>query len=240
MDNTGYITLSRQSGLMKQMETIANNIANASTEGYRREGVIFAEMINQLAAEGGSISQSDARIRRTDFTQAALRDTGGTFDFGIEGDGFFQIETPAGPALTRAGNFGLNTEAELVTQSGSRVLDTGGGPVLLPPEATQISVSTDGTVSADGEPIGQIAMVTIADLSNLTRLPNGLFETTQALIPAENATVFQGFVEESNVNPVIEVTRMIQVQRAYEMGQSFLEAEDERMRQFIRVLGTTT
>ncbi|MEM7178355.1 MAG: flagellar hook-basal body complex protein [Pseudomonadota bacterium] len=238
MDNTGYITLSRQTGLLKQMVAIANNIANASTEGFRRESVIFAEMVDQMAAEGGSISQSDARVRFTDFSQATLRNTGGTFDLAIEGDGFFHVETPDGTALTRAGNFGRNTVGELVTRSGNLVLDPGGGGLLLPPEANEITISTDGTITADNEPVGQIALVSVADLSGLTRLANGLFETTQPLLPAEDATVFQGFVEDSNVNPVLEIARMVEVQRAYEMGQSFLEAEDERIRQFIRVLGT--
>lgn len=237
MDNPGYITLSRQSGLLKQMEVIANNVANISTDGFRREGVIFTEIIDSLAVEGGSISQSDARIRLTDFSQASLQNTGGRFDFAIEGDGFFQIETPSGPALTRAGNFARNPDGELVTQQGYRVLDTGGAPLFFPPEATQIEVSTDGTVSADGQPVGQVAVVRVDDMSSITRRANGLLETEQPLEPADNATIFQGFVEESNVNPIIEMTRMIEVQRSYELGQSFLEAEDERMRQFIRVVG---
>ncbi|MEM7237968.1 MAG: flagellar hook-basal body complex protein [Pseudomonadota bacterium] len=240
MDNPGYVTLSRQAGLLKQMQVIANNVANISTDGFRRESVVFSEIVDAMAVEGGSISQTDARVRQTDYSQAALRKTGGAFDFAIEGDGFFLIETPEGQALTRAGSFARNADGEAVTADGNRVLDSGGAPLFFPPDANKISVATDGTVSADGQAVGQLAIVTVDELSRLTRTASGLLTSDQALIPAEDATVFQGFVETSNVNPVLELTRMIQVQRSYELGQSFLEAEDERIRQFIRVTGTTS
>ncbi|MEM6933308.1 MAG: flagellar basal body rod C-terminal domain-containing protein, partial [Pseudomonadota bacterium] len=127
-----------------------------------------------------------------------------------------------------------------VTQNGDRVLDTGGAALFFPPDAEDIAVATDGTVSADGQPVGQLAIVTVDDTTKLTRTANGLLSSDEGLIPVDDATVFHGFVETSNVNPVQELTRMIEVQRAYELGQSFLEAEDERIRQFIRVAGTTS
>lgn len=237
MDNPSYVTLSRQSGLLKNLDVIANNIANMSTTGFRREGAIFTEVVERLSVLGGSSSQSGARARMTDFGQAALRATGGAFDLAIEGEGFFLIENDAGPALTRAGAFVRNVDGDITTADGRRLLDAGEAPVFIPADARVVAIATDGTISADGQPIGQIAVVTVEDLTTLTRGQGGIFTTDDALIPAENSSVFHGFVEGSNVDPVRELTRMIEVQRAYEMGQSFLSNEDERMREVVRVIG---
>lgn len=238
MDNSGYVALSRQSGLLKDMQVIANNIANMSTTGFRREGAIFAEIVDRLAVEGGSASQTAARVRATDFAQGALSATGGDLDLAIEGDGFFVIETPNGEALTRAGSFARNPDGELVTNDGARVLGEGGAPLFLPPAASKVLVATDGTISADGQPVGRIGVVTVEDPSTLTRRDGGLFTANAPTIPAETAAVFQGFLEGSNVDPIREISRMIEVQRAYELGQRFLDKEDERARQAIRVIGS--
>ena len=238
MDNPSYVTLSRMQGLAKNLDIVANNLANATTTGFRREGVIFAEVVERLDVLGGSSSQAAARVRSTDFGQGALSATGGTFDFAIEGDGFFQIETEEGVALTRAGSFARNLAGELTTPDGRRVLGEGGAPVFFPPDARSIEVATDGTISADGEPVGRIAVVSVADLSTLSRRDGGLFVTEEPLNAAPDAAIFQGFVEQSNVNAIHEISRMIEVQRAYEMGQSFLTTEDERMRQAVRVMGS--
>ena len=237
MDNPGYVTLTRQSGLLKEMQLVANNIANMTTTGFRREGTVFAEVIDRLDVAGGTVALTDARIRTTDFSQGALQATNGTYDFAIEGDGFFRIETEDGDALSRAGSFALNPAGELVTPDGRRVLDAAGAPLFFPADARSIAVSTDGTVSVDGQPLGQLGLVTVEDKTSLTRRSQNLFETDQNIIPATDAALFQGFVEMSNVNPVLEVARMIEVQRAYEMGASFLQNEDERMRQVVRVIG---
>lgn len=237
MDNPGYVTLGRQAGLLKDMTIIANNLANLSTDGYRREGAVFAEMLSRLDVAGGSTSGADARGRVTDFSQGALAVTGGDFDLAIEGDGFFLIQTETGQALTRDGAFALSPEGEVVTKDGLRVLDEGGAPLFAPGDAVSIAIARDGSISADGQPVGRVGVVTVADPGAMTRRGSGLFETDQPLIPAETAAVHQGFVERSNVDPVRELSRMIAVQRAYEMGQSFMQTEDERIRQSVRVIG---
>lgn len=237
MDNPSYVTLARQSGLLKNLDVVSNNISNMSTTGFRREGVVFTEVVERLSVLGGSSSQAGARGRLTDFGQAALRATGGAFDLAIEGDGFFVIETEQGPALTRAGAFARNAEGDITTPDGRRLLDEGEAPVFIPADAGEVAIATDGTISADGQPLGRIAVVTVEDRSLLSRAQGGLFTTDQAFIPADDASVFHGFVEGSNVDPVRELTRMIEIQRAYEMGQSFLSNEDERMRQVVKVIG---
>lgn len=235
MDAAGYVTLSRQSGLMREMRIIANNIANSATNGFRQEGVIFSEYV-QTAPDQSSLSMSQARIQNTSMQQGALTQTGGAFDFAIEGDGFFLVETPAGERLTRAGSFSPNADGDLVTMDGYRVLDAGGAPLFVPPDATNIAAAADGTLSANGQLLGQIGVVRPTDPLGLVREDGVRFRADDGVEPAETATILQGFVEGSNVNPILQVSRMIEVQRAYEMGQSFLETEDERIRNAVKTL----
>ncbi|MEP3511095.1 MAG: flagellar hook-basal body complex protein, partial [Lentilitoribacter sp.] len=117
MENTGYTTLTRQSGLLREMRVVANNIANAATSGFRQEGVIFSEYV-QPVENSESLSMGQADARQTSFAQGTLTQTGGQFDFAIEGDGFFLVETPLGERLTRAGAFSPNAEGDLVTFDG--------------------------------------------------------------------------------------------------------------------------
>lgn len=238
MDNAGYVAITRASALKKEMRVIANNMANMSTNGFRRETTVFAEMVKALPVEGGSLSMTAAHVRDTRFVQGALARTGGTYDLAVEGPGFFQVETPQGLRLTRDGGFGRNADGELVTPEGHRVLDAGGAPIFLPPAAAKIEVSTDGTVAADGFPVAQIGLVQPAEPTRMLRQDGVLFDPQGAVAPVEQGWVIhQGFVETSNVNPIQEMTRMIEVQRAYEAGQALQEREDERIRQAIRTVG---
>lgn len=229
MESAGYVTLSRQSGLMREMRIVANNIANAATTGYRQEGLIFSEYVRS-APDQSSLSMSQARIRNTSMMQGSLTQTNGTFDFAIEGDGFFLVETAAGERLTRAGSFSPNADGDLVTLDGHRVLDVGGAPVFIPSDIPNISVAADGTISSEGRLLGQIGLVRPTDPLGLVREDGVMFSADGGTEPADQATVLQGFVEGSNVNPILQVARMIDIQRAYEMGQSFLETEDQRVR----------
>jgi flagellar basal-body rod protein FlgF len=235
MDNATYTILTRQSGLAREMQLVANNIANAATTGYRSEGVIFSETV-QAVDKGPSLSMATANVQNTSFAQGALTQTNGTFDFGIEGEGFFLIETPAGERLTRAGSFSPSAAGDLVTNDGFRVLDAGGAPVFVPPDAGALSVSADGTLSVDGAPIAQLGIVRPLAPLDLVREDGVMFRADAGVEPAENARVIQGFTEGSNVDAVTQLARMIEVQRAYEMGQSFLESEDERIRMALKSL----
>lgn len=233
MENAGYTTLTRQAGLMHEMRVIANNIANAATTGFRQEGLIFAEHVAR-AGDGPSLSMATARLRNTSMVQGVLTETGGRLDFAIEGDGFFLVETPRGERLTRAGGFSLSAAGDLVTNDGFRVLDTGGAPVFVPPAAADLSVSADGTVSADGRPRAQLALVTPVDRIGLVREDGVMFRSENGVEAAPEARVLQGFLESANVDAVGQIARMIEVQRAYEMGQSFLDAEHERIRSALK------
>ncbi|MGQ0609665.1 MAG: flagellar hook-basal body complex protein [Paracoccaceae bacterium] len=235
MDASGYVTLTRLSGLRREMDLVANNIANSGTLGFKSQGAVFSEFIADLDG-GSSLSMARASAWAMNLDDGVLSQTGGTFDLAIQGNGFFQIESPEGPRLTRAGNFTPSPAGELVTPDGQRLLDAGGAPVFVPPGAQTIAIAQDGTISADGVPVGQIGLWQPVDPLSL-RYAGGNLMSTPEVEPATGSTLHQGFVEESNVQPVTEIARMIEVQRAYEMGQSFLDAEDERMKNLIQVMG---
>jgi len=237
MDNAGYISLTRQSGLLKEMQTVANNIANISTTGYQREGVVFSEFIERGGATGDSMSFADAHGRLTDRSQGMLANTGGAFDFAIEGPGYFLLATPNGERLTRAGSFTPDNQSELVSNDGYKVLDIGGAPIFIPPNAKSIAVASDGTISADGAPLTQIGVVVPDDPNKMIRTSGVMFRPEGSYQPIDKPVISQGFIEQSNVDPVLEMTRMIEVQRTYELSQKFIEREDERIRSVVRVLG---
>lgn len=236
MDVTGYTTLTRQSGLMREMDVIAQNIANISTSGFRREGVVFSEYVQRME-DSPSLSMAYGNGRAVDLSQAGLQATGGTFDFAIQGEGFFLIETPDGQQLSRAGAFTPSAAGELVTPDGFRLLDEGGAPVFVPPAAGTVSMGKDGTLSANGTPLSRIGLWEPVDPVSL-RHQTGTRFSADAVQPAQGeAVVLQGFLEDSNVEPVAEIARMIEVQRAYELGQTFLDREDARLRGIIETLG---
>lgn len=235
MDAAAYTTLTRQSGLMRQMQVVANNIANLSTTGFRREGVVFEEYVARLP-DGQSLSMATGDGRVVDLTQAGISATGGSYDFAIQGEGFFKVETPGGERLTRAGSFTPSPDGELMTADGYRLLDQGGGPVFVPPDARNVALAEDGSLSADGAPVARIGLWQPSDPLSLQHEAGTLFSAA-ATEPVEGAILLQGYLEDSNVQPVQEVANMIQVQRAYELGQSFLDQEDKRMRGVIDTLG---
>lgn len=237
MDATAYTALSRQNALKREMTVIANNIANMATTGYRAEGLVFSEYVQTTGHGQPSISMTDTGAKNTDFSQGLLRETGGSFDMAIEGDGFFQVEGPEGLRLTRAGAFEPDANGLLITPDGYPLLDAGGAPVFIPPDARSIAVAADGTLSADGRPLTNIGLVVPVDPTLMERAVGASFIPNGEVIPAENASVHQGFVEGSNVNPIVEVARMIEVQRRYESAKSFLEKEDDRIKTVIQTLG---
>lgn len=236
MDNTIYATLTRQSGLMREMNMVANNIANANTTGFRREGVVFSEYLVSLDRSGETLSMANGRGRMVDLRPGAMTMTNGNYDVAIDGDGFLMVQTPQGSRLTRAGAFMTNAEGELVNPDGYALLDDGQAPIVVPAGARSVGIATDGTISADGNPIGRIGVFAAPDLSRLRHEAGTLFDPGGEVEPLENPVLRQGFLEESNVDPVQEIARMIEVQRAYELGQNFLDQEDQRIRAAITSL----
>lgn len=237
MENASYTTLARQAGLRNELRVIANNIANSATTGYRQEGLIFSEYVKDLGG-GDSLSMASARIQTTSEAQGAMAQTGGAFDLAIEGGGFFVVETLNGPRLTRAGAFSPNALGELVTQNGAPVLDIGEARLFIPPGTQDVRVASDGTLTTEDAVLGQLAIVQPIDAMSLEREDGVFFRADAGFQQMEAPNVIQGHLEQSNVDPMGQMARMIEVQRAYEMGQSFLEAEHDRVRSAIQSLVT--
>ena len=229
METSGYTTLTRQTGLLREMQVLANNIANASTTGYRQEGVIFSEYVVRND-DGPSVSMARAAAHNISNAQGALAETSGMLDFAIEGDGFFMVETPNGPRLTRAGNFTTSAQGDLVTMDGYPVLDAGGAPIFIPPDASDIGLSRDGTLSAGEQLLGQMGLMQPIDRFDLIRESGTMFRFEGEVEPVVEGRILHRFLENANVEPVLQIARMVEVQRAYEMGQSFLDAENDRMK----------
>ncbi len=235
MDASGYVTLSRQSGLLNQMAAIANNIANSSTTGFKREGTVFSEFVAPTG-DGPSLSIGYGNTRVVDLQQAGISQTGGLLDFAVEGSGFFMVNTPKGQMLTRAGSFTPGVDGTLQTADGFPVLDATGSTIFIPPDAKNIGLAQDGSLSADGTPLAKLGLWVPTDPLTLTHQQGTLFSAS-GYQAADGGKILQGHLEDSNVDPVSEVAKMISVQRAYEMGQSFLDREDDRARNVIQTLG---
>lgn len=236
MDNPGYIALTRMRGLADELRVVANNVANLSTTGFRGERLVFAEVLVEADVDGGALAMATPRAHVTDTTPGGFAATGAPLDLAIEGDGFFQVQTPDGVRLTRAGAFSRSVEDLVVNAQGHALLDAGGAPVALPPDAVDIRIAEDGTVSVDGDPVAQIGLVR-ADPTSIVRLDGVLFRADRGVEEDVESRLMQGFIEQSNVSPVAEIARLIDVQRAYELGQHLLDLEDQRIREAVRTLG---
>ena len=236
MDNSiSYLSLNRQIGLSIELDVLSNNISNINTSGFRREGVNFTEFV--LSAENeNSISMADIGARHTLDLPGAVVESGGALDVAIEGEGFFLIDGVGERLLTRAGAFQVSDTGVLSTPGGAPVLDVGGGQIPIGIDTKEIQIAEDGTVSANGIAISQIAIVT-APPTAMTRVGDTSFSVIDGAFEAlENPRVRQGALEKSNVNPVHEIARMIEITRAYEMAQSVIQDEDERIRDVIQTL----
>lgn len=231
MSNAIYAALARQTGLMNEMQVVANNLANSSTTGYKTDRAIFAEFIAGTGTDSPDLSMGSLAAHAFDMEQGGLRFTGGKFDLAIQGEGFFVVETGRGQRLTRAGHFQVNEQSQLIDSSGNAVMNAGGSAITIPEDAAVISIAGDGTISADGQIVDQVGIA--VPNGELMRDSNTMFAADGGFTQAEEPRAIQGALEQSNVSPVLQVARMIEVQRAYEAGQSLIEREDERISRFI-------
>jgi flagellar basal-body rod protein FlgF len=211
------------------MDATANNIANAGTSGFHAERVSFKEVLTKAKAPDQAMVQTNTG-KTLDSQNGALLQTDNPLDLAVEGDGMFSVQTPQGMRYTRAGNFELDSQGALVTQDGYKVMGQGGQPITMPPTATNIGVTADGTINADGQEVGKLQMVNF-NTSQLKREGSTLFSATGAPQTGGTApTVRSGMLESSNVNIVHGVVDLVKVQRNYEslmrVVQGFHDIDD--------------
>ncbi len=236
MENSIYIGLSRQMVLSRQMDVIANNIANSTTAGFRGQNLAFREFLSKPRGESEALSfvYDSTQYRNTD--PGPVEFTGNQMDIMLEGPGFIGVAAPGGLGYTRAGNFQLSANGQLMTSGGDPVASTGGAAITIPPDSTEIKIDEKGIISNQDGQIGQIMISEFANPQTLKPNGNNVYRTTDAAQPALNTRVKQGQVEGSNVKPVIEMNRMVETLRNFQNVQNILQTENERLRTVIQRL----
>lgn len=226
MENTGYVALSYQVALERKMDQVANNIANVDTNGFKSSHMLFNEyVVNATKQKPLSMVLDYGNYRN--FEPGAFQQTGNTLDVALEGNGFLAVQTPDGQKYSRNGSMSVNQQGQLVTSGGLIVSDTGGKPIIIPPESRDVIISENGTVSTDQGQIGQLKVVRFDKPQQMKPVGNSLYETDQAAIPDATTRVKQGMIEGSNVNAVLEMTDMIEVQRKYESVARLLQSDHD-------------
>ena len=242
MDNALFVGLSRQITLRRELDITANNIANADTTGFKVESLMKktdpAAPARTLDAPNPVKFVLGDGVAR-DFGQGALRRTSAPFDLGLEGQGFFTITTADGDRFTRDGRFRVDEQGKLVTQAGQPVHGDGGGEIVIDPLKGPANIASDGTVSQGTERVGKIGVVRFDTLSVLEKTGDNLLKNTANAQPvaAPDVLVRQGMLENSNVRPVVEVTKLIEVSRAYEQITRMMESQAELSRRSIERMG---
>jgi flagellar basal-body rod protein FlgF len=249
MENMNLVGLSRQMTLQRQMDVVANNIANINTTGFKAERTLFQEYLSPSAREDNftgrdrRVSFVQDRATMHDFTSGPMEQTKNPLDVAIDGKAFLAVQTPAGERYTRDGGLQINSQGQLVTVSGAPVLGTS-GPIVFQQTDHDINISQDGTVTVlEGtnridSVRGKIRLAAFAQPQQLVKEGSNLYSAAPGVTaqPAANVKVNQGFIERSNVNSVSEMSRMIEVTRAYTELSSMLQSQADARKTAIEKL----
>lgn len=239
MDNAAYVGLSRQMTLRRELDIIANNVANADTAGFKMESLLREEEPSRPAKTMGLRTPVnfviDGEVAR-DFRQGTYSRTGNPLDVAVEGDAFLAVRTAQGERYTRDGRLQLDAGNRLVTAAGDPVL-SGGGEIVLSPEGGAVTIAPDGTITQGELQVGRLGLVRFDDRRQLSKAGDNLFSAAAPAIAAPDARVRQGMVEQSNVKPVLEITNLIEVSRAYESATKMVDATNDLSRRAIERLG---
>ncbi|HXT79146.1 MAG TPA: flagellar hook-basal body complex protein [Acetobacteraceae bacterium] len=233
MDLNSIIVASRLLAQQRALDVTADNIANANTPGYRTERVLFSDWLSRQtgtsAPPGGkTIAFTQDRATWREQQPGPLIRTGNMFDLAVTGDGYFTVATKNGPRLTRDGRFGRMPDGTLADGSGDAVLDSNGRPILLSPTDTRITIAGDGTLSSESGQLGRIGVVRPSDPMKLAAEGGTLLRADTPTTAVTKPEIAQGAVEGSNVQPVLEVTRMMDNARQFEFAVQFIQAESDR------------
>ena len=256
MNRSLWIAKTGMEGQQFKLDTIANNLANVATNGYKRGGVVFEDLMYDNLRQVGAASSDQSQLPtglqvglgvRTvatsrNFTQGNLQQTSNNMDVAVQGNGFFQLTMPDGTiGYTRDGAFQIDSQGRMVNSSGLPLVNG----ITVPANATNVTVAADGTVTAaipgtvTPQTIGTITLASFINPPGLEPKGQNIYAETaasgQPTVGAANAngvgSLMQGFVETSNVNVVQELVTMIQTQRAYEMNSKAIQTSDEMLQQ---------
>ncbi len=246
LENALYVGLSRQLALRRQMDAIANNIANMNTTGFKKESVMFEQALVDARNSGprrDKIAFATERGTYRTLRDGPLTPTGNPLDLAISGSGYFQVQTDDGARYTRNGNFRINADGFLTTNEGFLVLDDSGlaaglpgSPIEIGTQTTNITITDDGLINTPDGPVARLALARFDAPQEMRKTGNSLYSTDEPPKQATDSTVRQGMLEGSNVQAVIEMTRMIDVLRSYQSTQKLLETDNDLQRRAIERL----
>jgi flagellar basal-body rod protein FlgF len=240
MDNALMLGLQTQRVLQRRMDVAANNLANVATAGFKADGLVLAEA--DATTAHAQANPSDIRFVRDvalmrDMRQGPIAMTGNPLDVAIEGDGFFMVEGPSGPLYTRDGAFSLTGEGRLVTSDGRAVLNSGGAPIAFDPQGESPVIGRDGAIRVAGVEAGRIGVASFAAPGALLKVGDNLWDAQAQVSETFEGVVVQGALEGSNVRPVIELTRLIEISRAYQSAAKIVSGADDLRQRAIERLG---
>lgn len=236
MENASYIGLSQQMALARRLEITANNMANINTTAYKGESPLFEEyLVTDPEMPQMSYVHDYGTFR--DMREGVLTHTGRPLDLAISGDGFFTIETDDGPQYTRNGSFRLNPDGILETNDGNPVLNDRGQPIQVDLEFKDVFITKDGTINIAPDETDKIDLVRFDNSQELKKIGNGLYSREdQEALPAEEAAILQGKLEKSNIQPILEMTTMVDIMRSYQSAQKLLDTGHDIMMKTIEEL----
>jgi flagellar basal-body rod protein FlgF len=246
-----YTALTGSLAQQHQLDTIANNVANASTAGFRGDRAVFGELVagaqrsqQRIDPRQPAPANSDKFVKvemnQLDMQAGVLRKTGNALDCALSGDGFFVVRTPQGDRLTRSGNFMLKESGELSTHDGNPVVGESNLPIMIPRNTKNIEIRPDGTIRADDTDVAKLSLRTVKDSNALLREGTTTYAVREGteIIGATNLSVEQGHLEASNVNPVNGLNELITVNRTFDALQRVIQSFQEIDQRTARDVGS--
>ena len=244
MDVSSYVLLSQEQALRRRLDVAANNMANANTVGFKREQALFHEYVEQTtgqpleAAKNTSFVLDYGAIHDT--TQGNFQATGNPLDVMIDGPGYLSVEMPDGStAYTRAGFLKILQNGDLATAGGQRILGEGGRPINIPQDQMAgLAVAPDGTISGPAGPLGRLTVTQFGDEASVVQRGDGFINGQNPTVLGAGATTLKsGGVEGSNVQPIVETTRMVEIMRSYENSVKMADSLAQMRQSAIQRLG---
>jgi flagellar basal-body rod protein FlgF len=241
MQSALYVALSAQVALERRLNTVANNVANLNTGGYRAEEVKFETILSQAgAAPVAFASPGETFISRR---AGPVSKTDSSLDVAIQGDAWLAMSTPSGTVYTRDGRMNMTETGALQTVGGHPVLDMGGAPIVLDPQAGPPFIGRDGMISQNNNQVGALGLFRIDEKSQLARFGNSGVISSMSATAVQDFTaigVQQGYAEGANVNPVLEMTKMIMISRTFDNAATTISETESTLMSAIRTLGPST
>lgn len=242
MDNTLYVALSHQMAMQRQMDIIANNIANASTTAFRNESVLFEEYVVNTDPALNQINNQIAFVQDRgvvrNLAEGEFTKTDNELDCAISGKGYFQVQDPDGNIYyTRNGHFHVDDQGQIVTTKGDPVLDSFGQPITVNLNDSTINIADDGTITAASGRRGRIGVVSVPNEQDMESIGDSMFKTDQKVTPTDKVKIISGMLESSNVEPIIELTKMVDVLRSYQSTAKLLQTFEDLQRKSIEKVG---